>query len=60
MTTILDVIDNFFTAKRVEDIGTVRGNVLHEFGEEVCRFVQAYEPPALDEGLHPTYLGGWP
>lgn len=60
MATILDVIDNFFTTNRVEDITTVPGSVLHEFGDEVRRFAGSYEPPALDQGLHPTYLGGWP
>jgi hypothetical protein len=60
MVTILDVIDNFFATNRVEDLATVPGKVLDEFGAEVRRFAEAYEPPLLDQGLYPTYLGGWP
>jgi hypothetical protein len=60
MATILDVVDNYFSANKVDDIATAPGKLLHGLGDEVRRFVAAYEPPALDQGLHPTYLGGWP
>lgn len=58
-TTILDVVDNFTTSKR-QDISTLPGAALLEFGQEAQRFSSLYEPAAIQSNSYPVYLGGWP
>jgi hypothetical protein len=58
MTTVLDVIDGFFGND--PDVLTVPGKALYEFGREVQRFADAYEPPPLADSERMLYLGGWP
>lgn len=60
MTTILDVIENFFTMQDDRNLMTIPGNTLHAFGEEVRRFSASYGLPPIDQSQHPIYLGGWP
>lgn len=60
LITILDVIDNFFATSDDPNLLTTRGRTLFEFGEEVRKFAEYYEPPRPQENQHPTYLGGWP
>jgi hypothetical protein len=58
VATILDVVDNFFGSG--VDISRVPGKAIVEFGEEVQRFADAYDPEPTEGDLDCVYLGGWP
>jgi len=60
MASILDVIDNYISFHKENDILKIPGKRLFELGEEVRRFANAYEPPQPLREQYPIYLGGWP
>ena len=61
MTTIIDVIENFFGEKADKiDYLSVKGIDLYRFGEEVRRYSAAVDSPKIEDISHPSYIGGWP
>ncbi len=60
ITTVLDVIENYFSMQDDHNLATIPGKALYAFGEEVRRFSGSYCLPPIDQSQHPIYLGGWP
>ncbi|MEO8608333.1 MAG: hypothetical protein ABI690_10645 [Chloroflexota bacterium] len=59
-TSVLEVIDNFFGSK-LPDFSALPEATIDEFGTEVRRFSETYEPPPIKEpDMFPSFLGGWP
>ncbi|MEZ4670431.1 MAG: hypothetical protein R3E39_21195 [Anaerolineae bacterium] len=59
-TTILDVLDSFF-GNKLPDFSSLSEGTIEDFGKEVRRFSETYEPPAVKEDdVYPCFLGGWP